>query len=275
MSTSTDPPERPPVYDTAKPDRNDGLYASEPAIGAALYCWSDARRDGTRWIWQPLVCHGLDAAACADAALARASESERASLAALLGLDWPAARPWLLLLISCHDIGKACPGFQSRWRNLTGIDRGRSPDTAVEPAFVGQIALRDLLRDCGWSGHAAAALTDAVVCHRGACASREVLLKMRGDERRVGGEGWAQARHSLFEVCTAVFRPRLLPTQCRTDVDALVLLSQTTTNADLMASEEAWFPFADAVDIDYFEGWYQRSLRRAEALLDGTEPPAD
>lgn len=229
---------------------------------------------GPEWIWQPLVCHGLDVAACADAALARAAESERHSLAALLGLDWPQARPWLLLVMACHDIGKACPGFQSRWRNLTGIDRGRNPDIEVDPALVGQIALRALLPERGWEAGIAAAVADAVVCHRGMPAPDLMLRAMQDDERRVGGEGWAQARRRLFEVCAGIFLPSTPPAECRLDAVAMDLLSRTTHRADEMASDEARFPFDDAADFHGFRGWYQRSLRRAEALFDGSEQGA-
>lgn len=254
----------------------DAPGVSEPAIGAAFYCWSDARRAGSHWVWQPLVCHGLDAAACADAWLGRAPEPVRRRLATLLGVDWVLARPWLLLLIACHDIGKACPGYQSRWRNLTGIDRGRQPDTAVEPAFVGQIALRELLQAHGWAAGLAAALTDAVVCHGGRCASTEALLVMQDDERSVGGAGWSQARRSLFEVCHAVFRPPITPTLRTTAERNLPLLLEAMTHAEAMASDEAWFPFANTVDLYYPGAWYERSRRRAQALVEGAQsPPPD
>lgn len=246
-----------------------GPGVREPSLGAALYCWSDARREGTRWIWQPLVCHGLDAAACADVWLDREPEPTRRRLATLLGLDWALARPWLLLLIACHDIGKACPGFQSRWRNLTGIDRGRQPDTAVEPAFVGQVALRDLLQGRGWAPGLAASLTDAVVCHRGPRAFHETLDAIRADERSVGGDGWAQARRSLFEVCLSVFRPPVPPSLLETEAHNLPLLSDAAMRADDMASDDACFPFPSTVDLHYFEGWFKRSLRRAEVCIGG------
>lgn len=247
----------------------------EPSLGAALYCWSDARREGTRWIWQPLVCHGLDAAACADVRLEREPESTRRRLAELLGLEWGLARPWLLLLIACHDIGKACPGFQARWRNLTGIDRGRQPDMAVEPAFVGQVALRELLQGRGWAPPLAASLTDAVVCHRGPRAFRETLDAIRADERSVGGDGWAQARRSLFDVCFSVFRPPLPPSLQETEAHNLPLLSDAAMRADDLASDEACFPFSNAVDLHYFEGWFKRSLRRAEACIGGAGMPPE
>lgn len=271
MDATRDNQKIPIDYDAGQTGSGGGLGVCEPALGAAFYCWSDARQAGMHWVWQPLVCHGLDAAACADAWLERAPEPVRRRLATLLGVDWVLARPWLLLLVACHDIGKACPGYQSRWRNLTGIDRGRQPDTAIEPAFVGQIALRELLQAHGWAADLAAALTDAVVCHRGSCASPETLGEMQDDERSVGGEGWVQARRSLFDACHAVFRPPITPTLRAAAGRNLPLLSEAMIHAEEMASDEVWFPFANTVDLYYPRAWYERSRDRAQALIDGAQ----
>jgi len=92
--------------------------------------------------WHPLVLHLLDVAASADAILAREPERTRNRMGEIIGLQWEDARAWLLLVVACHDLGKACPGFQCKWMNMTGIDPGRSPNTNINHAFVSQIALR-------------------------------------------------------------------------------------------------------------------------------------
>ncbi len=63
----------------------------------------------------PLILHMLDVAASAEAILAREPETTRQRIAAVLGLPWETAKPWLLVLIACHDLGKACSGFQLKW----------------------------------------------------------------------------------------------------------------------------------------------------------------
>lgn len=83
----------------------------------------------------------LDVAASAEAILAREAVSTRTRVAAVLGREWEQARPWLLLLIACHDLGKACPGFQCKWKNLSGLNVGRIPNTDINHAFISQIAL--------------------------------------------------------------------------------------------------------------------------------------
>jgi CRISPR-associated endonuclease/helicase Cas3 len=72
--------------------------------------WAKTDRNGGEG-WHPLILHMLDVAASADAILAREPSSTRVRMAAILGLEWEDARAWLLPVVACHDIGKACPGF--------------------------------------------------------------------------------------------------------------------------------------------------------------------
>ncbi|MHB1214933.1 MAG: HD domain-containing protein, partial [Thiobacillus sp.] len=69
--------------------------------------WAKTGKSGDER-WHPLILHILDVAASADAILAREPESTRNRIADILGMAWEEARPWLLLVIACHDLGKAC-----------------------------------------------------------------------------------------------------------------------------------------------------------------------
>lgn len=112
--------------------------------------------------WHPLVLHMLDVAASAEAILIREPESTRTRIAAVLGLEWEQARPWLLFLIACHDLGKACLGFQCKWKNLSCLDEGRSPNTDINYAFVSQIELSAWLPEQGRPEELAELVADAV-----------------------------------------------------------------------------------------------------------------
>ncbi len=136
--------------------------------------------------WHPLILHMLDVAASADAILAREPETSRNTMAATLGMEWREARPWLLLIIACHDLGKACPGFQCKWRNLTELDSGRGPNTDINHAFVSQIALEVLLQERGWHYGLAELTADAVGCHHGERVSPSRLAQLGGDRRALG-----------------------------------------------------------------------------------------
>ena len=142
--------------------------------------------------WHPLILHVLDVAASADAILAREPESTRNRIAEILGMQWTQARPWLLIAIACHDLGKACPGFQCKWKNLSGMDSGRSPNTEMNHAFVSQIDLAAILVNQGWPVGLAEHVADAVGCHHGERASPITLDRLSGDRRALAcGHGVA------------------------------------------------------------------------------------
>ena len=101
-----------------------------------------------------MVLHLLDVGASADAILALEPETTRLRMAEIFDLPWTAARPSLLLVIACHDIGKACPGFQKKWPELLDIGGFTIPcvkKTHVNHGFVSQVALATILiENCGW-----------------------------------------------------------------------------------------------------------------------------
>ena len=111
---------------------------SPSALKIARRMWAKTDSESN---WHPLLLHILDVAAAASALLGREPATTRNRLADMLGLPWDLARPWLLLLVAAHDLGKACPGFQCKWQNLSGLNPGRSPNTRINHAFVSQIAL--------------------------------------------------------------------------------------------------------------------------------------
>ena len=123
--------------------------------------WAKTAKSGGMG-WHPLILHMLDVAASADAILAREPETTRKRIAEILGLEWEKARAWILLVVACHDLGKACPGFQCKWENLTGMDSGRSPNTEINHAFVSQIALTELLQEKGWPDELSELVANAV-----------------------------------------------------------------------------------------------------------------
>lgn len=221
--------------------------------------------------WHPIVLHLLDVAACADAILAREPESMCNRLASVLGLDWGTARPWLLLLIACHDLGKGCPGFQCKWKNLTGLDAGASPDTTVNHAFVSQVELMPLLIELGWPEDAAEIVADAVGCHHGERASPTTLQNMEANPfgRTLGRSEWHAARRAIFEALIEVFAPTEPPTKSTLSGPDFMLLAGLTSFADWIGSNEQYFPFGTPDDCDDLPGWFEtRRQHNAEEALD-------
>ena len=238
---------------------------------ANLWAKTD-KDDDTRW--HPLVLHMLDVAACADAILAREPESTRSRMAACLGMEWVDARPWLLLVIACHDLGKACPGFQCKWLDMTGLQPTKNPNTEINHAFVSQIALTELLREMGWPDELAELVADAVGCHHGSRASPITLNDLEGDRRALGKDDWAQVRRGLVEAMLEVFKPIKIPTKQTLTGPGFMLLSGLTSFADWIGSNEDRFAFGTLQDCDDLEGWFQKRSADAERALDaiGWEP---
>ncbi|MDA8094661.1 MAG: CRISPR-associated helicase Cas3' [Betaproteobacteria bacterium] len=223
--------------------------------------------------WHPLVLHLLDVAACADAILAREPESTRHRLAAVLGLPWEVAHPWLLLLIACHDLGKGCPGFQCKWKNLSGLDAGPSPDTTVNHGFVSQVELRKLLIELGWPEETAGLVADAVGCHHGERASSTTIERIEANPFRstLGKPDWHRARRAIFEALIAVFAPTSSPTKRALSGPDFMLLAGLTSFADWIGSNEAFFPFGAPEDCDDLAAWFnKRREQNAEEALNQT-----
>ena len=164
--------------------------------------------------WHPLVLHMLDVAAAGEEVLTREPESTRDRMAAILGLPWSEVRAWLLTLVACHDLGKACSGFQAKWPRLmeaTGLRSPPEPNTSINHGFVSQVALAKLLREKGWPDEVADYSSDAVGCHHGERASYGALERVEYDRRALGEADWARARCTLFEAVLLVFGPASAP----------------------------------------------------------------
>ena len=187
--------------------------------------------------WHPLILHMLDVAASAGAILEREPESTRKRMAAILGMTWEDARAWLLLVVACHDLGKACPGFQCKWENLSGMDAGRSPNTKINHAFVSQIALSEILQKNNWPEELAELVADAVGCHHGERASPSILDRLMGDRRALGKDEWTEARRGLVDVLLGVFNPTVTPTKQTLTGPDFMLLSGLTSFADWIGRE--------------------------------------
>jgi CRISPR-associated endonuclease/helicase Cas3 len=210
----------------------------------------------------------LDVAASAEAILAREPESTRARMAAIFGLDWEQARPWLLFLVACHDLGKACPGFQCKWKNLSSLETGKSPNTDINHAFVSQIALSAWLPEQGWPEELAELVADAVGCHHGERAAPSVLDHLMGDRRATGKADWEHGRRELIEALLEVLEPSVTPTKEKLSGPDFMLLSGLTSFADWIGSNEEWFKFGNPADCADLNVWFQVRRACAEQALD-------
>ena len=231
-------------------------------------------------LWHPLVLHLLDVSIVADAVLVREPKQTRDRMAEILELPWEHARPWLLLLIACHDLGKACPGFQCKWGRATellsqgGLRIPPGVRTNVNHAFVSQVALTALLADLQWPAELATLAADAVGCHHGERAAPTILSDLDGNRKLMGDRGWEDARRNLFNALREVLNSQAIPRKEKLTGPDFMLLSGLTSFADWIGSNEDWFPYGTADDCDDLKAWWTRRRVRAEQALDviGWEP---
>lgn len=218
--------------------------------------------------WHPLLLHCLDVAAAALEILNREPRQTRRQFARALGLSWEEAKPWLLLLIAAHDLGKACPGFQCKWQNISGLDPGRSPNTNINHAFVSQIALAAWLVQRNWPDELARLAADAIGCHHGNRASPTTLENLEWDRSAVGKSPWAEVRFQLLDTLFEVFEPTAFPSTSTLPGPEFMLLAGFTSFADWIGSNTDWFGFGAATDTAAPKKWFEARCDTAVQALD-------
>ena len=234
--------------------------------------WAKTAKDGGEG-WHPLILHMLDVAASADAILDREPETTRNRIAVALGLPWETAQPWFLVLIACHDLGKACSGFQLKWEGAkellyaNGLKIPPGVDTSINHAYVSQIALTELLQKQYWPFEMADLAADAVGCHHGERANPITIDNLMGN-RQVMDQGWADARRALFKAVFEVFQPSSVPSKNTLSGPDFMLISGLTSFADWIGSNEAWFTFGTPADCNDLRAWWDHRRMQAEHALD-------
>ena len=222
-------------------------------------------------LWHPLILHMLDVAITAEAILAREPECTRERIAEILGLPWKEALPWLLVIIACHDLGKACPEFQSKWSDMSGLRTPRIPDTTINHAYVSQIALVELLKERDWPPEIASLVADAIGCHHGERISPSDYGRLEGhvclSRRDLWKEDWVLARRDLFTVLADIFQPGCVPIKETLTGPDFMLLTGLTSFADWIGSNDQWFPFGDTEDCNDLPGWLAKRRLCAETAL--------
>jgi CRISPR-associated endonuclease/helicase Cas3 len=235
--------------------------------------WAKTTELGTP-SWHPLILHLLDVAACAGAILQREPETTRQRMAEVLGLPWEEAKPWILLVVACHDLGKASPGFQHKWPGAkalladSGLEIPRMPDTGFNHAFVSQIALAELLQGQGWPQELAELSSDAVGCHHGSRAGPTTLDRLAGNRNAIGRESWVVARREIFEALRLILGAKDAPVKPTLSGPDFMLLSGLASFADWIGSDEKNFPFGKQEECADLGKWFAGRRQNAEKALD-------
>ena len=235
-----------------------------------LRFWAKTSENG----WHPLMLHMLDVAVVSDAVLAREPESTRNRFAALLGLPWNEAKPWLLFIIACHDLGKACPGFQLKQdlgkQLISEMNLALRPgiDTQINHAYVSQIILTDFLIESGWPEDLSELVADAIGCHHGNRASPSVLNNLKGNKKSLGGNDWEFARSTLIGKLITTLGAKSTPTKSTLTGPEFMLLAGLTSFADWIGSNNEHFPFGQLDDCNELDRWVEQRAILAKFALD-------
>ncbi|MEW5894655.1 MAG: CRISPR-associated helicase Cas3' [Candidatus Omnitrophota bacterium] len=236
------------------------------------YLWAKKTNDGE--LWHPLVLHLIDVAAVAEKILSREPASTRSMFANAFNLSWHEAKPLILFLVACHDIGKASPGFQLKWKekrtvleNL-GIKLPKLPDISINHAFITQLAIERFLKELGWSENLAMYCADAVGCHHGARATSTVLNDLEGNRHGVDDRNWSPIWQNIFKSLCTLFAIKNVPSKSTLSGAEFMLLAGLTSFADWIGSNEEWFPFGNIDHCDDLSGWFKKSQEKAKRALD-------
>ena len=225
-------------------------------------------------IYHPLLLHLLDVAACADSVLEREPENTRVRMASILGMEWAKARPWLLLLIACHDLGKACPGFQLKWGNIKnklktqGFHIPRLIDTSVNHAFVSQLIVEKLLLGARWPEDLSVLCADAIGCHHGVRATPSQIQSLVGNRPGVDEEHWSNSWEELFRILRATFNITDNPVKNGLSGAEFMLLAGLTSFADWIGSDDKYFVYGTKDDCSTPEKWFEQRKKLAGKALD-------
>lgn len=224
--------------------------------------------------FHPLLLHLLDVAACAEVILSREPEATRQRMASILELPWEQARPWLLLLIAAHDLGKASPRFQAKWEGAgtilqtAGLPLPANVDTRFPHGVATLLILSEMLLERDWPEDLSEQVADAVGCHHGERAAPSECANLSLDGCRGQSELWRNARRLIFEALLATFRPGTVPLKAGMNGPDFMLLAGLTSFADWIGSNETWFTFGKPEDCEHPDAWLEKRRQVAEKALD-------
>ncbi len=151
----------------------------------------------------PLPRHLLDVAAVAITLVERMPLSALTRICGCVGLSPVEIRPFLALLVGCHDLGKGTPGFQAKWE--VGKQRAIAAGLHFAPRqydrhdVLTHPILLDALSIRGAHVDAVDGLARAVAAHHGYFPNAIELRDARASVVSLD-EGWKAAQQQLFEV---------------------------------------------------------------------------
>lgn len=258
------------------------MYDIQP-IPTYQLLWAKTSKDKTET--HSLIYHLIDVAqvtlALWDQSL---TEATRRYFAQTMGIDQASARQWLAFAVGLHDLGKACPVFQSQHEaSKQALLKGgltfekQLVRTSTPHGWVSTWALRQLLsRQLNVDQRLACQIAYTVGGHHGAFPTNLKLQKL-GPSRR-GGADWDAVRADLFNALANLLNVHQLPPWPETLVDDQpfwTMLAGLTSFADWLGSIEDYFFDLTVPDLGaYADLAHQQALLALDQLgWTGWSPP--
>ena len=230
--------------------------------------WAKTGQGDNRQLWMPLYVHMGDSAAIARYLWRWLPESTRCYVRNQTGLDACSAECLVTLVAGLHDIGKCTPNFQAKVEERMDYAQRYGYRFAHVPksfshAFMGELALKDLLPQRGWTDAAARACASVVGGHHGANPNRADLKTIQQEtlldaNAAMGDEVWCDTREELTDwlISHTVDAGTVGDiSKCRVPPYAQILLTGIVIMADWIASNTDFFPLVESVDAwQSFEG---------------------
>lgn len=241
--------------------------------------WAKADKNDTGKVHR-LVYHLVDVGQVALAMWNKAIDKEsKRQFCGWLNCDEETAGRTLAFLISLHDLGKASPTFQIKYKpmipEIIKIGFWLPKDKPLQSSPHGVVsawALKSLLQELlNISKNDARHVAQALGGHHGSWATPNQLLPitLTSTDRGDSDPNWDTARKELAQAMMEVFDPALgfsLP-EDRQELNAiLALFSGFTSVADWIGSMSEFFPYEKRMNIPLNE-YASRSAKAADTAL--------
>jgi len=200
----------------------------------------------------PLLCHMIDVAEVAGALWDHClGQGMRHAVSDKLQLDEATCRSTLMFWAALHDLGKACPAFQRKYKPAMPVLETQGlafrkqfgPSTCYHGVVTARALPALLEKRLGFSHGAAQSVSEALGGHHGTWPSSGAVQSL--SRKQLGDAAWEAAREQLFEALLALYP---MPTHMtlgedRARVQALLtMLSGFVSVADWIGSIEGYFP---------------------------------
>ena len=233
--------------------------------------WGKSGKDTS---WHPAAFHSLDVAACM-VELLRRRPGLSSSMAAFLGVPSEKLEPFLIWLVSLHDIGKFSPRFQAKRPDIVALTTGKTVELqegyahADGSMVVWNRLAPDFLKAL-LPGSNTVSITATTILFRAVAGHHG---------RPVQPSAWAggqfgQVRNdiSIFvSELASIFSPTLPSFTSEAARNASWLMSGITVLADWLGSNRQWFAYASdtgTLDLSLAAYWSDVAVPKARLALE-------